>query len=344
MNISRLNAAISLISLLLLFNVNIFAGPMSGASWMVDMSKDLAEKPLNQVILPGSHDSATYKLESTFAKGQELSAKLNKLKKIAVGYALTSIAKSWGTAQDRTIYQQLNDGIRYLDLRVTYRDDKKQFYMVHGLFGPPLANVLSQITRFMREHPREILVIQVGDLNYMGESASNIADNHRKLAQIFLNAFGTKMVKKSEVVGPEVTVGELWKKQKQIFMIYKSAEMSKTVDEFWWRDTTISDYWANTDEVSTLKSRIDANMNTRTNDSNGSKFFVTQSQMTGNGNTISKSLIPGTSRYRSLKDMAQDVFKELPGWLKSWKNRNPNIIILDFANAQTSQQIYLLNK
>ena len=35
------------------------------------------------------------------------------------------------------------------------------------MYGPSLKNVLGQITRFLQEYPREILIIQVGDLRYM---------------------------------------------------------------------------------------------------------------------------------------------------------------------------------
>lgn len=318
------------------------ASAVSGANWMTALANDIANKPLNQLFIPGSHDSATYALESTFGKGQDFSDKINALKITGVGFVVTSIAKNWAMAQDRTIYEQLNDGIRYLDLRVIYRDSKKDFYTVHGLYGPKFSDVLTQITRFMKENPKEILIIQVADLNYLGKAGEEEI-NHQKLAAMINAAFVNKLVNKSEFAGPSATVGEISRKAKQVFLIYKDKEMADQFDGFWHRKTTINDYWPNVDDSARLKAKIDANMKKRTNSDNQNKFFVTQSQMTPSTATIAKGLIPLGTRYRSLKDMAKDVIKVLPQWIDEWRNKNPNIIILDFVNAQTAKQIYLLN-
>lgn len=95
--------------------------------WMKQLSGYIYDRSLGQLYLPGSHDSATYKLEHKFGKNQDMTSKLNALKIIGVGYAVTSIAEKWCQAQDRSITQQLEDGVRYLDLRVIYRDSEKRF-------------------------------------------------------------------------------------------------------------------------------------------------------------------------------------------------------------------------
>ena len=48
------------------------------------MGKKIENIPLNQLFIPGSHDSATYDLENKFAKGQDYSEKINFLKPLGV--------------------------------------------------------------------------------------------------------------------------------------------------------------------------------------------------------------------------------------------------------------------
>lgn len=314
---------------------------LTGSNWMGVMGNTIIQKPLNQLFIPGSHDSGTYYLEHKFAKGQDYSENINLLKFLGVGYVITSIAKNWAQAQDRSIYQQLTDGIRYLDLRVTYRDSDKDFYIAHGLFGPKFSDVLEQIAIFLKRNPREIVVMLIGDMHYMGPP--ELSDyNHQRLAELILQAFPDKFIDRKNFSGPEMKVGHAWQKDKQVFLIYKNTTVTDSIREFWPK-SVINNYWANSDNTAVLKEKLEINMNKRTENDNGNKFFVTQSQMTPSQSTIAKSLIPIGSRYRSLKDMAEDVAKQFPRWLDEWRHRNPNIIIMDFVNEHTSKHIYLLN-
>ncbi len=314
---------------------------ISGSNWMAGMAKDIAHIPLNKLYIPGSHDSATYYLENTFAKGQDYSEKINLLKPFGIGFAVMKIAKNWAMAQDRTIYQQLNDGIRYIDLRVIYRDSEKDFYCAHGLYGPKLSDVLSDMMRFMEENPQEIIIVQIGDLRYMGPENEK-ESNHKKLARMVQMALDKKLISKNDIEGPKAKVIDVWKKNKQVFLIHKNKDITREFDTFWPR-SFIDDYWPNKDDPQALKQSIDNHMNKRQKDSNGNNFFVTQSQMTPSHETIKKALLPLGDRYRSLKDMAADVLRSLPQWLDDWRPRNPNIILLDFVNSNTAKHIYLLN-
>jgi hypothetical protein len=138
--------------------------PGTAADWMQENEHCLSDKHLNEIFIAGTHDSATYDLEDTFGKNQSINHNINLLKYLLVGFAVTKISKNWSKAQSFSILEQLESGIRYLDLRVIYRKSKQDFYTVHGLYGPRLAKVLNQITTFLSLHPKEILIIQIGDL------------------------------------------------------------------------------------------------------------------------------------------------------------------------------------
>lgn len=303
----------------------------------------IADKPLNQLILPGTHDSGTYQLTNEIAKNQDISDKINKLKYIGVGFIVNSVIKKWSKTQDKNIYDQLKSGVRYLDLRLSYWDDKNDFYVTHGLFGPKFSDVAAQISRFLNENPKEILVIQIGDMNYLGVE-SKAQSNQEKLIKFIESTFKGKLAQKSKIAGPISMVRDFWKNGYQIFLIYKDKEMSNQSDVLWHRKSVIDNYWPNVDNADQLKKKLDEHMNKRTANNNGEKFYVVQSQVTANNKTIENGLNPLSSKPKSLEDLAKIVNAKFPAWLNEWATRNPNIIITDFTSSKMAQAIYELNK
>ncbi|MBP2292076.1 hypothetical protein [Azospirillum rugosum] len=102
------------------------------------MGKLLAVKPdvtVNALTMPGSHDAGMYKITDTS----------------------TICADDWALTQDRTIFEQLQSGSRYFDLRV--RRSGGIYYTGHysstsssatGLNGGSLADVLADVVKFMK--------------------------------------------------------------------------------------------------------------------------------------------------------------------------------------------------
>jgi hypothetical protein len=311
-------------------------------NWMGQMAPQIQNHSITEIFIPGSHDSATYHLEQEFGKNQDISNQLNSFKYAGVGFAITKVAYSWSRAQGSRIYDQLNNGVRYLDLRVIWRDSKKAFYTVHGLYGPSLDDVLGQIVQFLKENPKEILVIQIGDLRYMGQNANQKSE---ELAKKLQDKFGDKLIKKS-AHGLQTTIQDIWKGPGRIFLIFNHNKQtsSKNIAQTskFWQQSDINSYWANADNLAALKKNLDSNLRNR----NGAKnqLFVIQSQLTSSDQTIKNSLKVLSKGYKSLEDMAKDVRNQLPKWLSDWRQQGSAIVLLDFATKETSQQIVALNK
>lgn len=120
---------------------------VAGASdWMARLDGNLK---LNQIVIPGTHDSATQYVGLPF----------------------------FSRCQDLSIHEQLEAGFRYLDIRLG--DDEKQLKLMHGFVncqtGPAiwnkrlyLENVVDQCDAFLKEHPTETILFVVkqehGDL------------------------------------------------------------------------------------------------------------------------------------------------------------------------------------
>jgi hypothetical protein len=68
--------------------------------------------------------------------------------------------RDFAKTQTKSILAQLWGGIRYVDLRVVYSVDA--FYIHHGLLGPPLKTVLSDVRYFMTQNAgeKEVVILQ----------------------------------------------------------------------------------------------------------------------------------------------------------------------------------------
>lgn len=103
------------------------------SEWLGELVEDY--RHLSEVSIPGTHDSAAYKMNGA-------------------SFFIRHLAQT----QDDTISNQLNRGIRYLDLRVY--DDMS---MHHGIawVGENLFYHLSEIKTFLTAHPREFVIARI---------------------------------------------------------------------------------------------------------------------------------------------------------------------------------------
>jgi hypothetical protein len=105
-------------------------------TWMSDRLDVLSDVPLNQLVLPASHDSSMYRSDGIEFLGQ---------------------------TQDLSVFDQLGYGIRWFDLRPLYDSATGTIYMWHGdktfyVTGPTLADILQQLTWFFQNRPELVLL------------------------------------------------------------------------------------------------------------------------------------------------------------------------------------------
>jgi phosphatidylinositol-specific phospholipase C-like protein len=154
-------------------------------TWMADCT-EIHYKTLGQLCLPATHASGTYDLSDTITpcESEDLADYLDELKYIArqidsipgIGEFIpdpfawllnSSISTIRGLAKatSRRVLDQLNDGIRCLDLRI-YCDSSDpfnpQFYTHHNLRGSSITDILSDIQTFLTETSGEIVYVTMG--------------------------------------------------------------------------------------------------------------------------------------------------------------------------------------
>lgn len=139
-------------------------------NWMGEFykAKLLDDLRLVDLSLPGSHDSLSYDLSQTVSADgidslKELAKLLHTLSgglvKILPG-DLEEFFRMQAKTQQLTLTQQLDNGIRFLDIRIMWEPDKNAWYSIHFMQSKkPAEEYLKEIRRWMDAHPQEVVVI-----------------------------------------------------------------------------------------------------------------------------------------------------------------------------------------
>ena len=128
--------------------------------WMALLEDSIKDLPLTQVGIPGTHDSGTYCFDKE--KGASPDSDLTKtIQDKLPGRVLGAVSdvilsQVFGRlcqCQSKTFKEQLDGGIRYLDLRIAYHESG-EFYTCHGVYCANMKDVMDQIKSFLDENPR----------------------------------------------------------------------------------------------------------------------------------------------------------------------------------------------
>jgi hypothetical protein len=199
-------------------------GP-ANQSWMTDLANStpgFRDLTLSQICWPATHDTGTYSLGSTFTTNpagwvkaitdtiQKVTAAIDVIPLISklidpldwVQSGIMDNTRAIATATHSDIRQQLNDGIRYLDLRIYYNhnDPISPFYTYHGLTGVRIETILDEVAHFIS------VVAPAGEIVYLTMSEywdDNTSDNGFTGAQMKqLSALVWKCFDESQAFGP----------------------------------------------------------------------------------------------------------------------------------------------
>jgi hypothetical protein len=178
---------------------SVAAANVSPDRWMADLSPIIGQRPLKQVVIPGSHDAGTYGNFPGSVPG--------------FFEPTNNIAQAQGT----DITGQLNAGSRYFDMRATFKDwggnAGADYWNNHGSListDVRLRQMLDQAADWANKpgHEKEILVLQVSmDPNQDLNRAKGIC-------QEFLQHAGSRVLLPSMMPGGvgvwDLSMNEIW--------------------------------------------------------------------------------------------------------------------------------------
>uniref|UniRef100_A0A8C5M166 Phosphatidylinositol specific phospholipase C X domain containing 1 n=1 Tax=Leptobrachium leishanense TaxID=445787 RepID=A0A8C5M166_9ANUR len=180
-----------------------------------------------------SHDAMSYCLDKSSPYSPEVPKLLCLLDKCLPGIVRSYVYK-WSATQCLNIKEQLDAGIRYLDLRIAHRPDDPSFnlYFVHGFYtSVTVEAILQEILSWLQTHPKEVLILACRNLNDLPP-------------EIYIH-FIQRIHK---ILGPNLTLRNLWSQGYQV--IFSDDSIIKPLDLYLW--SSIPYWWANTTSMRSL--------------------------------------------------------------------------------------------
>ncbi len=176
------------------------------SNWMGNLGTKIQDRDLRQLLIPGTHDSVGYKREM-----------LNGIR-----------------TQDLNIFGQLKNGMRFLDIGVTYSGkkpasgyEKNTFYVCNNsaISTPELKieNQLEAINNFASERPKEIILLNFRRLlsgiyyTFPSKKLPDMSDDAKEsLSELIRNFLGEKLVP----ADTNITIGDIWDSGKNIIVFF----------------------------------------------------------------------------------------------------------------------------
>lgn len=140
-----------------------------GQSWMHQYWEEVCNKNITQIVLPGSHHAASSTLSGDAANDLE-GAAIQRWRLLLGKSCVDHVAGKWSKCQKLDIAQQLESGVRYLDLRVGW--DASKFLPEHklracyGFFSHDIGSILQQVTDFCLNHTSEFVILDLKKLYF----------------------------------------------------------------------------------------------------------------------------------------------------------------------------------
>ena len=274
------------------------------SDWVSELYEKHPETLLTELVLPGTHDSGSYKITASSPPASDAPALYSHF---------GALAASWAKTQDLNLNRQLLDGIRYLDLRID--EHEGELVLIHGLVSCPLKPELLGVRDFARKHPREPVILDIQDMP--PRSA------HDELDGLFIELFSEHLYL-SEDAPKTWSLSSLWKSKKSLITLSPDDSFARKGPRYQHRKL-LDNVWTNTRDIESLQQGLDARIGSR----DRSRLQCAYLTFTPTSSTIARDRLRGG---RGLRGLSEKLFK-LPGkWLPGWLDEglHPNIISVDF--------------
>ena len=287
-------------------------------NWINNLSKKNENLTLNNLILPGTHNSASYKLN------------LDNMYNLPI---VSHIIENWTLNQKWNIYQQLVNGVRMFDIDISYFDSK--FYTSHTFIAGELEELIEDLKKYNN---------RFGDIYILKFICRDIInnDNVSNLANILINNFESRTILPSnypDVLNVPISTFINDKKNMIIYMEYHNHNFFNTgiyLYSSWTNDNEISN------SISNNKQILDKMNQLKTCNSN----VLTDLNWTLT--PTYKEVIYGIfccCDYYNIKSWIRDYNTMFFNFYSNNKNKfnNINVISFDFINVNLVSSIVAIN-
>lgn len=133
------------------------------AHWMADVFADRPATVVGSILLPGAFNSTSYACDAAYGMSPDAPEVVRALwgdEESTDNAENRDLIVAWAKTQDRSIAEQLNDGIRFVEMNVTLKDGVLTTW--HSVYGLPLDGILDELMSFAVAQPDEVIVITFG--------------------------------------------------------------------------------------------------------------------------------------------------------------------------------------
>ncbi|XP_063230345.1 PI-PLC X domain-containing protein 1-like isoform X2 [Bacillus rossius redtenbacheri] len=260
-------------------------------TWMAEMNATISSLKLQDIFLPGTHDSGSY----NESPGKE-----------------TLVARYTITQEEDTL-DQLIYGIRYLDVRVGYYPYlNPQWWVNHWLFRiHPLQQLVDHVKRFVLA-TNEIVIFDVHE--FPVGFGSNLMV-HALLEGYLQEQLGSLATPKA--LSWKSTLGEVWGSGRRLIVSYNQQHL---VDGSTWLWPAVAQQWGNVDTLDKLHDYLAFVMNKQFHNI----AWAAMAELTASADHVIYDTLGG------LRKMADSVNRNVTVWYKGSWGKTVNIVAVDF--------------
>ncbi|APR78041.1 Hypothetical protein A7982_03388 [Minicystis rosea] len=304
------------------------------SDWMTQ-TPGLANKSLNKIYIPASHDTGTLYLEDpTWLFGSDPWAPDDNGNGFLRFGAVLGITQGYARAQDRTVLDTLNDGVRAFDLRAC-ATKQHALRTCHSLYATYMVHILNDVRAFADAHPKEVVILEVSHFHGWANDANNMeVKDHQALTNMIINILGPHLVDvTASGVTPKSTLQQIWGTGQSVIVVYAddpgAVPGGYTHDPRFLPDNIVNSWgggaWDRGPKHDILSSYIPAKIDP-------DQFFIFSGQGTPDSALVGKSI--DANYPQTLKDLAAMSNPVVLGWVKNeWSNYPLNLIAVDFCQT-----------
>jgi hypothetical protein len=348
--------------------------------WMSTLYADKPDTLLTQVVIPGTHDSGAFKIDTTGKCKVTAIAGANPAM-AAAGKGNPCAAGRLSKAQSQNFTGQLNGGIRYLDMRLGVPDNKVvskkkagkkltnkaaakvPIVLQHTFTSLRFTKGLQQIVNFAKAHPREQIILDFQHIDLTGTKKidkyyTSAIDKILRTYKVSGTTVCSRAWTSSAIPDPaQATFRQAWDANRNILVLYAKGELPKNAC-YRARETNLYSPWPNTEDpaLSTtanagyLQARKDALAGAVPCTVSGGDqcgFFVNQLQLSMGLSSQVQCLAGSRTQNCSLLELAQLRNPSAVQDMTTWDAQGMpiNISIVDFYEVSTTApQLIALNQ
>jgi hypothetical protein len=348
--------------------------------WMGTLYASRPDTRLTQVVIPGTHDSGAFAIDTKKPCKVTPIAGLNSIQ-VGAAKANPCAAGRLAKAQSSNFTGQLNGGVRYLDMRLgvpapklikpakipkklsNAAAAKVPIVLQHSYASIRFTKALQQIVGFARTHPREQIILDFQHIDLTGKKKvdSYYTSAIDKVLRSYKVADTTTCGRAwSATAIPDpltATLGQAWAADRNILVLYAKGELPKR-DCFRPRESVLYSPWPNTEDPATSDAANLTSLTSRQAALNGQTacslpegnqcgLFVDQLQLSFTFASQAQCLSGTRTQNCSLEDLARLRNPGIVPQMQSWQAQGLpiNVSIVDFFEiSDTARGLIALNQ